>query len=277
MIGLSLDRLGETAAGAARRTIPFDVAFRFSLVGERERVHRDTVTISIEATYVALSIGYGVVPVVEAQTFGPRIPEVIFALPSGAPGVGAASAAAAIAGVRLRDISLGTLLDGLADALDDRAAGQVGPGAAAVFTNGLKLNAAFASQVLADDQAVIDRRTLNGLFQAVAAPADRVQFRYALFDDATGREFQSQPILNTAGLGAANGDRPFRYFARPVAFAPRSTIRLEITEESEFAGELHVALQGYKVLGGAGSPTGRDRGGPRGRRMRARVPLRPRP
>jgi hypothetical protein len=113
------------------------------------------------------------------------------------------------------------------------------------------------SALLGGGTAPLDNNALETLFQAVAAPVDRIQFRYALFDDATGREFQSEPILNIAGLGIANGDRPFRYFARPIRFAARSTIRLEITEESEFEGELHVSLQGYKVLGGASSPTGR--------------------
>ena len=64
-----------------------------------------------------------------------------------------------------------------------------------------------------------------------------------------------RPILNTAGLGSSDGMRPFRYFARPIEFAPRAAIRLQITEVSEFSGELHVSLQGYKTLGGTGTPT----------------------
>jgi len=39
----------------------------------------------------------------------------------------------------------------------------------------------------------------GNLFQVVSAPSDEVQFLYALFDEGTGREFQSQPLLNTAG------------------------------------------------------------------------------
>ena len=84
-----------------------------------------------------------------------------------------------------------------------------------------------------------------------------MQFLYALFDEGSGREFQSEPILNIAGLGAADGKRPFRYFAQPITFAPLATIRMEITELSDFRGELHVALHGYKVLGGAGHADGR--------------------
>src|SRR5258705_240033 len=79
---------------------------------------------------------------------------------------------------------------------------------------------------------------------------------YVLFDEGSGREFQSEPIMTTAGLGSANGERPFRYFARPIIFKPRSTIRMEVTEVSDFSGELHVSLHGYKVLGDPDSPTG---------------------
>ena len=58
-------------------------------------------------------------------------------------------------------------------------------------------------------------------------------------------------------LDSADGERPFRQLAQPITFAPRSVIRMEVTEVSRVAGTLHVSLHGYKVLGGAGSPTGR--------------------
>ena len=89
-----------------------------------------------------------------------------------------------------------------------------------------------------------------------ARRAERVAFIYALFDQGSGREFQSEPILNIAGLGSPDGKRPFRYFARPIEFAPRSIIRMQITEVSAFQGELHISLQGYKTLGQPGTPTG---------------------
>jgi hypothetical protein len=103
------------------------------------------------------------------------------------------------------------------------------------------------------------------LFEVVSPPADQVQFLYALFDEGSGREFQSEPILNTAGLGISNGDRPFRYFPKPIVFKPRSTIRLQITEVADFQGDLHISLQGYKMLGESGTPTASAR-----RRLRHR-------
>ncbi len=93
-------------------------------------------------------------------------------------------------------------------------------------------------------------------------PPERVQFLYALYDKGTGRSFQSEPLLNIAGLGISDGDRPFRYFATPIVFAPRSTIQLDVIPKTDFRGELYVTLHGYKVLGGAGTPTGHKLGGP---------------
>jgi hypothetical protein len=87
------------------------------------------------------------------------------------------------------------------------------------------------------------------LFVLERAPATSVRFLYAMFDEATGRAFQSEPLLSTAGLGSPDGDRPFRQFPTPITFAQRSTIRLEITELTETPGELHVTLHGYKTVG----------------------------
>jgi hypothetical protein len=80
-----------------------------------------------------------------------------------------------------------------------------------------------------------------------------IDFKYSIVDSATGRELQNQPIHNIAGLGSADGDRPFRPFPKPMTFLPRSTIRIEVEEISEgplYAGaELQIVLHGYKVLG----------------------------
>ena len=80
-----------------------------------------------------------------------------------------------------------------------------------------------------------------------------IHFFYTIVDSATGRELQNQKVHNIAGLGAADGDRPFRPFARPVPFVPRSTIRIEIEELSAGPffkdGTLYLVLHGYKRLG----------------------------
>ena len=95
-----------------------------------------------------------------------------------------------------------------------------------------------------------------------------IDFKYNIIDSGTGRELQNQAIHNIAGLGEATGDRPFRPFAKPMLFLPRSTIRIEVEEISEgdiygyndktgqrVGAELFIVLHGYKVLGyGAGLP-----------------------
>ena len=60
-----------------------------------------------------------------------------------------------------------------------------------------------------------------------------IDFKYSIVDSGTGRELQNQPIHNIAGLGESTGDRPFRPFAKPMLFLPRSTIRIEVEEISE--------------------------------------------
>jgi hypothetical protein len=248
--GAQVNGFGEGVAAppAARRTIPFDYAFRFDgeaneLKGTPGLVHNSTVDISIEAAFTAVSIGYGVVPKVTPITFGLPQPDVV--------------------GQSLFSRAIGELLVSLSNVLkEDVTFGKIGLGAAAVFKDGLRFNPEFAERILLTGGTGLDERILSNAFQSLGAPPERVSFKYALFDQGSGREFQSEPILNIAGLGSSDGKRPFRYFARPIEFAPRSTIRLQVTEVSVFKGELHVALHGYKTLGTPGTPTapGRTRG-----------------
>jgi hypothetical protein len=92
------------------------------------------------------------------------------------------------------------------------------------------------------------------LFERLNRPED-VSFRYAIFDSGTGHELQNRSLNNIAGLGIANGDRPFKKLARPMSFLPRSTIRVQV-EERFGRGSLFIAFQGYKLLG-AGPRGGR--------------------
>jgi hypothetical protein len=254
--------LAELPEATSRRMIPFDYAFRYKLKGKPGNVINETVTVSIEATFVALSIGYGVIPKLTPLTFGPKLPLAPIPIPVTLP-LPVASFAAAFSlpskHPPLREIPLGVLLDALKEKLPETSRilkKETGP--EAVLKNGFRLNPRIAEVALQDDgNLVLDPSILQNLFQIVGAPPENIQFLYAIFDEGSGREFQSEPILNIAGLGISNGDRPFRYFARPITFAPQSTIRLEVREVSDFEGDLHVALHGYKVLGGVGTPTGK--------------------
>jgi hypothetical protein len=241
-----------SSVASERRAIPFDYAFRFELEGEPGRVINSVVTVSIEATFTAVSIGYGVVPDVDPIVFGPAPPPP--PLPSPPPEGGGVIFLAAGTPQRFGEVTLGQILQGLDGALA-RTILKGETGSEAVFKNGFKLNPQIAELAL-QSTGVLTDDLRERLFQVVGTPSDLIQFKYALFDEGSGREFQSEPILNIAGLGSAAGERPFRHFAQPITFRPRSTIRMEVTEVSDFKGVLHVALQGYKVLGDPDAPTG---------------------
>jgi hypothetical protein len=80
-----------------------------------------------------------------------------------------------------------------------------------------------------------------------------IDFKYSVVDSGSGRELQNSAIHNVAGLGSADGLRPFRPLAKPMHFQPRSTIRIEIEELSVgqlYEGaELFIVFHGYKILG----------------------------
>jgi hypothetical protein len=256
---------GEAGLAPDRRTIPFDLGFRYTLTGERNRVQSGTVTVSIEASFTAVSIGYGVIPRAPV-VFGPGLARDYPAPPS-AP-IAAAAPTTPAAPRPLSDVSFGAVLNSLRRVLAEGKAPQRRDGAqrppravsdlSEILATGLRVNPEVLSAVLlAGERTNLQAPLLERLFQEVPPVPEQIQFLYALFDEGTGRAFQSDPILSTAGLGTADGDRPFRYFATPITFAPQTTIRMDVTEVSPFPGELHVVLHGYKVLGEAGTPTGR--------------------
>jgi hypothetical protein len=275
----------------SRRIIPFDSAFRHALTGEPGRVSRQTLTVSVEAAFTAVSIGYGFVPTEAPKFFGPAVvgdfalaPVPVPGLPPGlaavltARNVLSASEVKLIGGrppetplASLKIQERAVLLPGptelkLADVIRSlsRVLGEgefltrrdVGPQTAAALAGGIRFNPELVRFLLQTDGRQLGPAELAVLFETVSVSPEPVQFLYALADEGSGREFQSEPILSTAGLGSADGERPFRQFAQPITFAPRSVIRMDVTEVSRVAGTLHVSLHGYKVLGGAGSPTG---------------------
>lgn len=76
---------------------------------------------------------------------------------------------------------------------------------------------------------------------------DSLSFRYAIIDKGSGRELQNTPVHNMAGLGRADGVRPFRELAVPYVFAPNSSISIELYEIVTIpGGTIHMDFQGYK-------------------------------
>jgi hypothetical protein len=271
-LGLAAALPAKTAS--TRRTIPFDYQFYFKIYDPEDETRSfinellsTTVTVSIEAAFVAVSVGYGFVPLARTFAFGsnnaPIEPanlsfgDIVTAMerqltanpPARGGGGGVILRAAAVPQINVSPVGERVLLQGI----------QINP----------VLMPRFLQALQAGSQMTVEE--LGELFQAAEPPPDRLQFLYALSDKGTGRSFQSEPLLSTAGLGISDGDRPFRYFATPIIFPPRSTIQLDVIPKTDFRGELYVTLHGYKVLGGAGTPTGhRLRGTSQVMRMRQR-------
>src|SRR5262245_42067099 len=120
--------------GDAQRTIPFDYVFRFQLEGVAGKTHSQIVAVSVEGTFTAVSIGYGIVPEPVVREFGPRV----------APGIALSAASS------LNSRSLQEVIGGLEDALGEGRRGAViGPRTASVLTSGIRVNPRVANFALA--------------------------------------------------------------------------------------------------------------------------------
>ena len=210
------------------RVIPFDYVSKFQLTGTPGNLIEDEVPINVEGGFITTSIGYGLA----VETVNVEIEKTNL---SAADPVRVGSTN--LSALELRRFPISALQEGI----------RIRP-------NFLKLAFGFSSTFRPGDlttQFSID--ALDRLFERLNRPDD-VSFRYSIFDTGTGRELQNQPINNIAGLGIANGNRPFKALARPMKFLPRSTIRVNV-EERFGRGTLFIVFQGYKVLG---MPAGRQ-------------------
>jgi hypothetical protein len=122
----------------------------------------------------------------------------------------------------------------------------VGPGSPFAILAGLSSSVFASSPALAGQIA-------RSIFVREVTRLAGFDFKYSIVDSGSGRELQNQAIHNIAGLGAGDGERPFRPLAKAAPFAPRSTIRIEVEEISEGPfyrdGTLYLVLHGYKRLG----------------------------
>jgi hypothetical protein len=204
----------EAIGSPSDRVVPFDYVARLELSGQPDNFIETEVPINVEGGFVATAIGYAL----EAEPS-----EVSLTLPSNIIDTADKT-------FKLSQLPLGSFpLDALRD--------------------GIRIRADFLRVAVSGGGSLSDnvRSSLaNKIFERLNRPED-VSFRYALFDTGTGRDLQNQPIHNIAGLGIANGDRPFKKFARPMIFLPRSTIRVTVQERFG-RGTLYFVFQGYKVL-----------------------------
>jgi len=220
------------AAGAARgRTetgsaIPYDAAASFELQGRPGRVAASVINIDVDGTFVATAIGYGL----EEDCRRPlELPEI------GGNGGGPPDTFR-LGDIRLGDIPTDVLMDGFRAKPD--------PGLFDTSTTGPRVGL---------DRVIAQAARASVLEHLV--PRSEVSFFFSIVDSNSGRELQDEPIHNLASLGKTNGERPFRVLPQPLSFAPRSTIRLQVIENSEgVRGTLFIVLYGYKILAASHCP-----------------------
>lgn len=225
---------GSRPAESRWRVLPFDYAATIKLSGVPGSLAQGVITVGPDAAFVATGIGYGL----EEDLTRPI--ESKFIIP-----VGPTPPANFIP----RDLTLGqlpirALIDGFR--LNPRAR-------ALVFAEGPDGRAAEDPEQLVFLTDPYDWPRRGEIFQQLQ-PNEDIAFLLSIIDSATGRELQDEPVHNIAALGSPDGRRPFRPLAKPMAFLPRSTIRLQVVERlSDRTGWLDVVLFGFKVPAGAGA------------------------
>jgi hypothetical protein len=217
------------------RVVPFDYVATFSLAGQPQNVVEREIGLSTEGGFVVTSIGYGLlveergVPLLWNRTNEILDPALQTRVASFAPTNAAPNPDVALADIPLRLLPPTAWLDGI----------RIRPD---MVRLALDNSGRLASALPADLAARV--------FERLNTP-ETVSFRYSIFDGGRGRDLQNRPLHNIAGLGIANGDRPFKRLSRALVFLPRSTLRVTI-EEQFGRGTLFIAFQGYKILGAPG-------------------------
>lgn len=199
--------------GPSTRVIPFDYVSTVRLAGKPGNLVEDEVPINVDGGFVATALGYALLP--EEQQIEPKIANP--------------SALINLATLPLRAFPPTALVDGL------------------------RIRSAYMRHAFGSDAQLstsLPKEVVAEMFERLNRPED-VAFKYTLFDTGTGRELQNMYLSNLSGLGAANGDRPFKQFARPMHFQARSTVRVSVVENFG-RGSVYFVFQGYKVLGAGG-------------------------
>jgi hypothetical protein len=215
----TVQTIPRNGAPATVKEIPYDYVATFALQGKRGNRVQDVINISTDGAFVAVSIGYSFIPELTKHLTITEPDNLVWSLTGGG---------------ELQDPP-GNLGGIDVDFLLARGSAQTLPQAQDRLVNPV------------------------ALLQCLLVQTCGIDFKYSITDSGSGRELQNQPIHNIAGLGKADGERPFRPLAKPMLFMPRSTIRIEIEEVSEGLlyrdSLLFIVLHGYKMLNyGTGLP-----------------------
>jgi len=225
----TLECPGEIIGLPTDRITPFDYVANLQLANRPGRLITQDVNVNVEGGFVATAVGY--------------------ALQAESPPFRLAAAVARL------DASTRAEIVNSSDEFNLAALPLSVFGARAV-EDGFRIRPSLLRVALQDGGALSETvapELIDKVFESLNR-ADDVSFRYTLFDGGTGRELQNGLIHNIAGLGIANGDRPFKRFSRPMIFFPRSTIRV-VVQEHFGRGRLYLVFQGYKLSAPARSAT----------------------
>jgi hypothetical protein len=237
----------ETIGNPSARVIPFDYVARLELTGRRQNVVETETTINVEGGFVASSVGYGLlVEETEVRIQWARATEVKNTAPRGASNTPFSDLIQQLA--KSRQL---WLKDPVKNALPSMNLADLPlrllPTSA--LTDGIRIkpdHVRIAFENNGDLASNLPLTWLDEIFERLNTPDD-VSFRYSIYDSGRGRDLQNQPLHNVAGLGIANGNRPFKKLARSMVFLPRSTIRVRV-EEVFGRGTLFIVFHGFKFL-----------------------------
>lgn len=204
----------ETRAVAPPREIPFDHVLRFALDGKPAQRNQKVVNVSIEGTWILTAISWSFVPAVaKLQTL--------------VNGVRSLWGKADLTDAELKDSHVALIRKTVTRVM---GRSSVEP----AFNNAITY--------------MLEMFLLSQLDSSLHT----FGFFYSLVDTGSGRELQDDRVYSAAGLGRGDGERPFYTLPRPMVFAPRSTLRVEIEEVFDLdlaqGGELNMVMHGYKVL-----------------------------
>jgi hypothetical protein len=215
--------LPQPRAGAV---VPFDAAARFELNGQPGHIVQDVINISPDAIFVAVAIGYAF----EQERMRP----LKLQYDAGDP------ATPRPAELQLHNFPLVALVEGF----------RIHPD----FTNVVFASPGGAAGIRGYSDQPVSRDLLDRCFQFVRSLRD-ITFLFSMVDSSSGRELMDQPEFSISGLGKSDGERPFRLLANPLRFLPRSTVRMQVIEQTpNVTGTLFIVLYGYKLLVGSSCP-----------------------
>ena len=210
--------------------IPFDYAAQFELAGDPGNIIQDVINISPDGVFVAASIGYAFL---EDRTESLK-PDLDNRTGNIVPG-----------DIELHELPRRALVEGF----------RVNPSSQTMVFEGdvtRDLTANLRSLVYSDQ--AVPPELIDKAFQFLR-PATDISFLFSMVDSSSGRETSDEPTHNLSSLGTSTGERPFRRLARPVAFLPRSTVRMQVIERTpDVRGSLFIVLYGYKMVVSSACP-----------------------